>query len=62
MNAKLCIKLTCYPCCCRDTEYGPEMDGKGANSNNVKYEDVEKQPAETPENHLLTSEDVSVAH
>ncbi|KAK2188594.1 hypothetical protein NP493_127g02000 [Ridgeia piscesae] len=34
------------------------MDGKGANSNSVKYEDdVEKKPAETPENNLLPSED-----
>ena len=37
------------------------MTGKGANSYNVKYEDVEKQPAESPENHLLPNEDVSGA-
>ena len=41
------------------------MTGKGANSyNGVKYEDVEKQPAESPESpekQLLPKEDVSGA-
>ena len=55
--------LMCFRCLHRDAEYGREMDGKGANSNSVKYEDdVEKKPAETPENNLLPSEDVSDAH